>query len=151
MRKFSNKDCCSINSPPKRSFVEIYHEGNFFVDIFHKGIFLGKLVIKATFCENVQQCCSRFVEFFQQKRIDFSVFFHENSALLWEIFATKQREFWWKFPQNPQNCKNFHAATLPRCKGFCDSDHGNNKYLRCKKRLFSRPCLSQIFLILYFE
>ena len=38
LRKFSNKACCSRNSPTKQSFVEIYHEGNFFVKIFHKGI-----------------------------------------------------------------------------------------------------------------
>ena len=79
------------------------------MEFCHKGNFLWKFPTKFLW------------QFFNKTEYFFREFFHENSATLGGNFVTKQREFWWKFPQNPPNCLNFHAATLPCCKGFCDS------------------------------
>ena len=85
---------------------KFFIKATFFVEIFHKDIFWWKSAIKATF---LWKFPTRWQQFLWQ------------FLTLGENFVTKQREFWWKFPQNPPNCQNFRAATLPRCKGFCDS------------------------------
>ena len=120
-KKNSDKACCCENFQQNKFFWKSLIKAIFFLEIFNKGIFWWKLAIRQLFVEISNKVAAVFVEIFQQNWIFFMEIFHENSATLGGNFATKPREFWWTFPQNPQNCQNFRAATLPRCKGFCDS------------------------------
>ena len=115
--KCSNKATFRGNFPTKPVVVEIFQPNKvlwkysirttYFVEICKKGIFLEPS-LKGIFCENFQQ-----VE-----------------------FMTKQRKFWWKFPQNPTNGQNLCAATLSRCKGFCDSGYTWTFYSQIFKKMF---------------
>ena len=109
MRKFSN-----IPTIPniKATFLWKFFIKAFLVEINHKGNFLWK------FPTRWQQFLWNF---FNKTEYFLGEFFYENSATLGGNFATKKRDVWWKFPQKPPNLTNFHAATLPCCRGFCDS------------------------------
>ena len=141
MWKFSNKANFDGNLSTKQISVEILPQIQFVVEIFQLSKLLWKFSNKASFCGNVQASIF-LLRFSNQEKLcgNFTIKQHtflwkfrdktaqilwhlapQNSVKLWRNFATKQSEFWWTFPQNQPNCQNFHAAMLPRCKGFCDS------------------------------
>ena len=120
--------------------MEIFHEGKLFWKFSKKAKFCENSLKKASYCENFSP--KQFFWKYSNKAI-FGGHFSTKLHILWKFsdklmiilmelcqqnivklgrsFVIKQRENWWKYPQNPSNCQNFCAAMLPCCKGFCDS------------------------------
>ena len=130
--KCSNKATFCENFPTKPVGVENFQQSKvlwkfsikatFFLYKFSINAFLVKINYRATFCVNFQQGGSSFRGNLKKKKLNFFWNFSMKTAQNLEgILQQNIMIFVWKFPQNPPNCQNFHAATLPRCKGFCDS------------------------------
>ena len=77
---------------------------------------------KVSYCGNVLTKLHKFCGNLLTKQHKFWWIFQQNSVKLGWNLAAKQCKHLWKFLQHPANCKNFRAAMLPHCKGFCDSD-----------------------------